>query len=200
MHALGKGLGNPVGEGLHHNRAIVVVCPSEAVGDLVLLRSRGDDKAAGIIGFAALRWSDEVGKREIGLPIAALQLLAKREKGRKLRSPRLPLIKLNVVACAVRGPKPDDGLGIEPALRDGAAKHPLSVSIKLPRGLAFLWIIQNRGKTAAQFPSLEERCPIDVRDKLFEIVMPEHPRPGKDGPRRIIACPIRPEGVGARFR
>ena len=87
VQALGKSLGQPVGERLDHDRRVIVVGALEAVGDLVLADAGSDDEGADIIGNAARRGRDEVGERHIGAALAAGELLAQRaQRGDRRRA------------------------------------------------------------------------------------------------------------------
>ena len=83
MHALGEGFRKAVGERFHEDRAIVVVRFGEAFGDFVFPRAGRDHEAADIIRFACLHRRNEIGKREIGTPVAPQQLLTQGEESRE---------------------------------------------------------------------------------------------------------------------
>ena len=66
MHALGEGLGEPVGKRLRQDLGIVVIGAGEALGDGLLADAGGHREAADEIGEAGLARRDEIGERHMG--------------------------------------------------------------------------------------------------------------------------------------
>ena len=75
VQELGKRLGQPIRQGLGHDRAVVVVVPLEASDQLVGADPRGDGKGADVIEQAALARSHEVGQRAQHPGLIALAVL-----------------------------------------------------------------------------------------------------------------------------
>ena len=77
VQALGKGFGQPIGEGLGHDRVVVVVLGAEAVAQFLQADAAGHREGANVIGQPGLFRRDEIGERPARLAAFAVGLLAK---------------------------------------------------------------------------------------------------------------------------
>src|SRR5437016_5811955 len=118
MNAVGNGLGDKIGHYLDHRRTVIVISLAQTVLVSALLCASSDNETADIIRLAGFSRGDEIGKGEIGAPIAPGQLLAQGEERCELGRPRFARIEPDVIALAARRPETDDGLRIEPMFRD----------------------------------------------------------------------------------
>src|SRR5208337_2712964 len=110
----------PVGERLDHDRRIVVVGVLEPPRDFVVADVRGDDEGAYVVPYAARSRGDEIGERQVGPPVAARELLAKRKQRGDRPDAGFIGVELDVVADPRRRPEADDRLRREPSLVDDA--------------------------------------------------------------------------------
>ena len=76
MEPLRRRLREPVGEGLHHDRAVVVVVGLVPLDELVHPEARRDGERADVVGQSRLDRRDEVGERAVRLGLATVGLLA----------------------------------------------------------------------------------------------------------------------------
>ena len=74
MHAFGKSLRQPVGQGAQQNRRIIILGGLELLDVLVFAKAGGHHKAANVILYAHRR--DKVRQRQIGAARLARHLLA----------------------------------------------------------------------------------------------------------------------------
>ena len=78
MQRLGEGLGQAVGQGLGHDRGIVVVRALEALGDLDLPDAGGDREAADTVGLAVPTGATKSASATFGLPVGAWRICWRR--------------------------------------------------------------------------------------------------------------------------
>src|SRR5207247_4051828 len=101
VQQLGEGLRQPVGQGLRHDRVVVVVLLLEALADRLNANSARDRERADVILEARGLRRDEISQRVIELVRRLWYLLAERMKGRQYRRTRFVAVHLDVVAHAV---------------------------------------------------------------------------------------------------
>src|SRR5581483_4303505 len=155
VEVLGEGLGQPVGERLDDDRAVVVVLGLEPRGQLVgpvdADREGADRIAAGRGGVArgasGLR-GDVVGQAPVGAVVAVVELLPQEaEPG--------ALVEQDVVAVRMRRPEPVDAARVQRALADDLVQGLDRVVVELSR----LRAVEDRRKLALQVPGVEEELP-----------------------------------------
>ena len=190
VHALGERLGEPIGQRLDHDGGIIVVGVLEAIRQIILAQSRGDDERADVILDCALDRGDEIGQREIGPALALCRLLAQAVQDRDGFLAGFVGEQRDVVADAVRGPEADRGRGAERALVDEALQHRPRVLIKTARRDAVFLVLENRRKSSRELPGRKKRRPVDVVDELAERVIGKCLGAEKARPRRRIARPV----------
>ncbi len=187
MHALGEGLGQPVGERLAEDLRVVVIGPGEALGDRLLADSGGHREAADEVGAPGLRRRDEIGKRDMAaLAVLPRDLLAKRVEPGPLRRPRLVGVDDDVVAVGGRRPEADDAARREPVLGDHLPEHRLGVVEERARRGADLRVVEEERIGALDLPGGEERRPVDVGDQLGDRIVGEAPRAEEGRSRRPV--------------
>src|SRR5690348_3617420 len=88
-------------------------------------------------------------------------------------------------------------------LADDALEQGIRVAKQAARRRADLGIVQDSGIVSGQLPSLEERCPVDVRHQLFEGIIGQGPFAEKAWPRGTKRLPVYrksvPPGIGYRL-
>lgn len=77
-------------------------------------------------------------------------------------------VNLHVVADAVRGEESVNTARREQFFADDFGQHLLRIDEELARFLAMLLVIEDGRINAAQFPRVEERCPVNERGEVFE--------------------------------
>ena len=85
MQAFGEGFGQAIGDGLRHDRVVVVVLGAEAIAQLLQADAAGDREGADVVGQSGFLRRDEVGERAAGLAAFPVGLLA--EEVEALRAP-----------------------------------------------------------------------------------------------------------------
>ena len=109
MQVRGERLGEPIGERLDEDRAVVVVLALEALRELVGADAGGDRERADVVAappLAARR--DEVGERQVRLAVGDRFLLAQHVEPRELAGVLPIAIHDDVVAFAGRRPEAVD--------------------------------------------------------------------------------------------
>ena len=198
VQALGKGLGQPVGDGLDQNRVVVVVVGLEAVGHLLDPQPGGDREGAHVIGQPTFFRGDEVGQGKVGRPaggpaLAAVHLLAQGMQLRHNLTAALIGIHLNVIADAVGRPEAVYPTGLNRAARAHAGQfvqQPQRVLMQFPGGLAHHRIAQNLGVMPGQLPGVEERRPVDPAGQFADAHVGDDTPAGKGGPGDVVRLPI----------
>ena len=194
MHPFGKGFRKAVRQRLDHDRSIIIIGASKALGDFVFRLADRDHKSADIIG-RALAGRDKIGQAIMGLAIAFAALLAQSVKDRQNIGARLARIKLDIIPRSLCGPETDHRFGPEPLLADNALEHVLRIGKDLPRRLALLAFFQHHGIAAFDIPCLEKRGPVDIGHELAQIIRGENAGAGKIRFGRLIALPIKFRGT-----
>ena len=111
VEELGEGLGEAVGDRLHHDPLVVVVLGAQLLADLLAAKAAAHGERANVVLDARLLWGDEVGHGEVRC-VLALLLLAERVEDALLDGARL-VVHLDVVADGARGEDAHDALGLE---------------------------------------------------------------------------------------
>ena len=199
MHALGKRLGEAVGQRLGQDRGVIVIGVLEAFDHGFFAEAGGHRERADIVAQAARPRRDEIGERDIGAALATRELLTQRMQGRDRLVSLLIAKNQNIVALAVRRPEADDGAGAKPLLGDHLLQHRLRIGEQAARRLADGRVLQDRRIFAVELPGGEERRPVDVIDKLGDRDVGQRMRAEKARHRRhVIAGPIQLQRIGAR--
>src|SRR4029077_11039410 len=115
-----------------------------------------------IVGF----WRDVISQAMIELPCRLLHLLPQKIEHREFLPSRFIAIKIEIVSDGVCRPKGVNTLRGERILHGDLIEKLLRVIEKFARLFADHWIIQYRRVTAAQFPYMKERRPVDVIPKI----------------------------------
>src|SRR5262249_20907822 len=109
----GEGFGQSVGEGLGHDRVVVVVIAVELFGEFVAAEAGGDGEGAEIVLATGVGGGDEVGQgEEIGLAFA-LPLLAEEVEAGEFVGARLVGVESDVAVEGGGGPEAIDAAGGE---------------------------------------------------------------------------------------
>ena len=103
--------------------------------------------------------TDKVGKREIWLVVAVVDLLAQHRKARAV-------LEDDVVALGGRGPETIDAFGPQPVVGLDLVEHLLGVPKQLARDRAVRRALQDGGELSLQLPGVEEEGPVDVLAQL----------------------------------
>src|SRR6516165_599484 len=155
------------------------------------------------LSLTAVRRRDVIRETMIELSRRLLHLLTQKIKDGELFSPRLISVEMNVVTDGVCGPKSVNTARDQQIFGGNALKEFLCVIEKFARFFADLWVIKNRRVTAAQFPRMKERRPIDVFDQIapgdryfFRAI---NPHPEKFRFRWDVPIPIDRCSIGTRL-
>mmetsp|Transcript_30482 Transcript_30482/g.79140 ORF Transcript_30482/g.79140 Transcript_30482/m.79140 type:complete len:974 (-) Transcript_30482:1460-4381(-) len=173
VEVLGEGLGEAIGDGLHHDALVVVVLAAQLGADLLAAEARRDGEGADVVRLARALGRDEVGHGVVD-GVLALLLLAQRVEGAQLGARAVRLVHLDVVAHGVGRPDADDALGLELLLGDHLVEQLERVGVEFLGLLADGLVLEDLGVAAvrvlaAQLPHLEEGVPVDVRQQLLEV-------------------------------
>ena len=166
VQPLGERFGETIGQRLGQDRRVVVVGVLEAIDHGLLADTGGDRESADIVGQSAGARRDEIGKRDVGAAFTAGKLLPQRMQCRNRLHPRFVGEDQNVVAFAVRRPQSEHGAGLEPSFAGDLLEHGLRVVEQAARRVADCGVVEDRRIFAVEFPSGEERRPVDEVDEL----------------------------------
>src|SRR5260221_1290338 len=133
VQELRKGFGEPVGESLEHDRAVIVVIRLEGLDPGIDPDSRGDCEGADVIGNSRVPGRDEVGEAQVRAIGGLFALLAQAVPHHRRFTARLVRVDLDILADARRriqaerrvrlqGLPADDFLQHRPRLRENAAR------------------------------------------------------------------------------
>ena len=167
-----SGLGEAVGEGPQHDRPVVVPIRFGLGDEPVESNPRGhDEQPHGVRAFwpwpPALSPGKEIGDREARS--GTVLLLPQRGQARPGRSHRtLPIPDQDVVPLRDRRKETVDSGGAETAAPCQLREKSLAGGENLLCGRADLGPIENRREGAAHLPGMEERCPVDVGNEVFQ--------------------------------
>ncbi len=89
VQPLGEGLGQPVGQGLDHDRVVVVELGLEAAHDRIGAEPGGDRERADVVAHAARARGHEVGQAQTRIGVVVRPLLAQHREARGLARARL---------------------------------------------------------------------------------------------------------------
>jgi hypothetical protein len=120
MQPLGEGFGQPVGEHLHHDRAVVVVGRFQR-RDARLDAARRHREGADPVAHAARFRGDEVGQAQVGAALGLVVLLSQVVPGHEHLAPALIAIDLDIVVVHLGGRVDrQHAVGDDPLLRHDA--------------------------------------------------------------------------------
>ena len=155
MQVLSERLCQTIRQRFDHDRAVVVVLGLESRRELVHAKAgRNRERADMVLGR-----TDKVGKREIWLVVAVVDLLAQHRKARAV-------LEDDVVALGGRGPETVDAFGPQPVVGLDLVEHLLGVPKQLARDRAVRRALQDGGELSLQLPGVEEKGPVDVLAQL----------------------------------
>ncbi len=103
-----------------------------------------------------------------------------------------------VVTLGVGRPKANNPARDQPLFRDESPKHRLGIREQSGRRFTIAAVGEDTRESALDLPGREEGRPIDVRHEEGEIIVLQDVRPGKRGPLRLVARPVKLELVRAR--
>src|SRR4029077_2876229 len=107
-------------------------------------------------------WRYEIRQAMVKLSRWLLHLLAQEIERRKLLCALIVSIKVNIIANGVYPPKRVNTARDQQIFCDDSIEKFLRIVEKFARLFAKLWVFKNRRITAAQFPRVKKRRPIDV--------------------------------------
>ena len=228
MQGLGKGFGQAVGQGLEHDRRIVVVIvlkvlffflganagrhrkQADVVGqhEAVVALGTGMAGAHGL-GFSVQHFGrDEVRQAAVGPHVQLavcvgrggfFSLLAQAVPDHGHLAAALVGINLNVVAHAVGRVERHHAVGRQPAPFNQALEHALRVGIHAHGLGADHLVFQNRRERPSQVPGLKEGRPVNVLGQLGQVEVLEDAPADELGHRRRVMRPVESRSVGARL-
>src|SRR5215831_830622 len=170
------------GEGLGHNRVVIVVIALEPRAKLFQADACGYGEAADVVDPPILARRDEVGQRLIVLARAFFALLAQRVEDSQNARTILVGVDLDVVADRVGRPETVNGVRPQFPAADDAFEQRSRVLIKFARLRARGRIVENAREYAFQLPRVKERRPVNELDDLFEGIVFEQPDACEFGP------------------
>ena len=159
MEPLGERLGEPVGHGAHHDRAVVVVVGLEPRRELAGAVD-ADRERTDVILEPALDRGDVVRERRVGTRVAVRALLAQLREALAVED--------DVVAVGVCGPEAVDAARAEQAVLDDLVEQLVRAVEQVARRLALLGIVEDRRIATAELPGVEEERPVDVAAQLAD--------------------------------
>ena len=167
VQPFGRGLGQAIGEGLEHDRTVVVVLRLE-LGELGLDAQSGrHGEGPGVI--PARR--DEVGQRLLRLAGRPLLLLAQPVPGED----RLAVYEeFDVLVLAPHREQTEHGVGGDPFFGNQLGQHLLAVLEHIARRFADHGVVEDFRIGAGQVPGLEEGAPVDVLGQRCQIEVVQH--------------------------
>ena len=192
VQPLGGGFGEAVGEGLQHDRRIVVMRRLEFGDAGVDAMAGGDGEGADIISLA-----DIIGQGDVEAAFRLLVLLAQTDPAGEFPAAALVAENDDVLVFATRRPQPEHGPGIQPVFTDDFRQHGLRIGEQLAGGFADGFVFQDGRIAAGQVPALEKWGPVDEQGNVFQFEghCLEAKLPGDDRRKRFVPR----ETVGARF-
>ena len=190
VKTLGEGFRQPVGQGLGHNRMVVVVVSFEAGGQFARADAGGHCESAQIVRSAGIEGGNIVGEgAEVVLPLS-LPLLAKGVKAGEFDTAVGIAVDEDVVSNGSRRPESVDGIGRKEFLVDDPFQKPLRVIKEFLRFRANLRVVEDLGILAAKFPSGKEGGPIDERDEFLQGELCYNPSAGEGRCVDLDGCPV----------
>src|SRR5207248_7372216 len=172
VQVLGERLREAVGEGLRHDRAIVVVLGLEPGRELVEAVPGGDRECTEMVAGRG----DEVGEAAVRSRVAVRGLLAEEAEARLV-----VIMDNDIVAVGRRRPEAVDASRGKELPVDDLVEQLLGVVPQLARGR----LLEDRGELALQLPRIEEELPVDVFAKRFERRLDE-PHTGELRRRKLV--------------
>eukprot|EP00053_Salpingoeca_punica_P018065 m.175524 g.175524 ORF g.175524 m.175524 type:complete len:1311 (+) comp17350_c0_seq2:4566-8498(+) len=197
VEELGEGLGQTVGEGLGHDRAVVVVALLKGRTHLRAANAAGHGKNAEVVANARACRGDKVRQAHVRLRVVELlRLLAETKEAGLRRRARLVRVEEDVVLVdRVGGEDAEHGTRLQQLLVHNALQHGLGVVVQL-LGLGAdggvvedLRVVAVRVSTA-QLPRLEKRLPVDVGQNAAELDAVEHLDTEEVGLVRRVAAEV----------
>ena len=191
MQSFGKGFGKAICQGLKKNILIIIMRRAEA-GNMRINAVNADGKAAHPIAIRA----DKVGKAHIGAIPALADLLAQEAEG------HMPLffgqMNNNIIPITGAGPKADHTARRQPFFGNDRVEHLIGIGKKVARTFPNNSIVENCGISPMQFPSPEERRPIDHAAQILKAPGIKDMQARLRGRRRLMrhACN---KAIGARI-
>ncbi len=189
VQPLGAGFGQAVGQGLDHDRVVVIAGVLVGLGDFFGTDAGGGDKATDVVGYAAVLGRDEVGQGEVRLAVGLDDLLAQMVQPGN----RLAVIAVDfqvIVLHLVGRPETEHRAGADEFFVDQLLEHFLCVGVQRRRRFTHHFIGEDARELAGQVPGDEERCPVDVLGQDVEIDVVQHLGAGKRRLDRRVAAPV----------
>ena len=153
VQSFGEGFGQPVGQGLGHDRVVIVVVGFELAHQFRHAMPGGDGERAQVVVPAAFQRGDEVGQGVIVLHPLALPLLAQGVEVRQRCLPALVRVEHDVVAQRLGRPEAVHAAGLEQPLFDDLIEQPPSVVVELAGLAADGRVVEDLGVLARAAPT-----------------------------------------------
>ena len=185
----GERLGQPVGERLDHDRAVVVVLALEAAAPAssAPMPGRHGERAEVVGDGRSPRGAMKSASDRFGLPSAIASCC--RSMLNRASSPRARDRRCRRRCRRRRSPRARSRrrrARVSSLLVDDALEQRLRVLVQLARRRAVLRMVEDRREASLQLPRREEERPVDVRHELLERHVVEHA--AADERRRRAAC------------
>ena len=186
VHAFREGFGEAVGERLEKDLGVrILAFPRGVQTD-----TGRDGERTDVVGKPRCLGGNEVGQTEVGTAGGLVHLLAKEDEPCPHVRARGVGVHLDVVIDGVGRKHPGDPPSFQQPLVHDPPQRGLGVPEEAPGGLADHRVIENLGPPAREFPSVEERCPVDSLRKFIEVVGREVEQIGVAGRRRDSVAPV----------
>ena len=185
MHALSKGFGQTVTQGLEQNGRIIIIGVFEGLRAFAFAVACSNRKATNPVVYAF--GGHKISQGEIGAAGTLNHLLAQRMESGLTFCPALILPDRNIVSNPVGRPKAYHTLRRDPFFRDHLIQHGARIGVKWLGRLTHNLIFQDCGELAVQFPRCKEGRPIDNGHQVRQRIIVKHLRADKAGLRwRIV--------------
>ena len=199
VHVLRERLGQPVGERLEHDCAVVVVRFLESLDMLVDADAGGDGERADVVARPCGR--HEVGETGLRLAFSLGALLAQVYEAMQEVAAILARVHRDVVVIQRIGrEETEHGACLQPALVDDSIEHLLRILVQRRRRFSHGRVVEDLRKLAVKLPGVEERHPVDVIPQDLETDVVKHASTRECGDRRLVGRPVDLVLAAARLR
>ncbi len=195
VQPFGTGLGEAVGQGLDHDRVVVVALVLISLGQLLGADACGADETAHVVGDAGALGCHEVGQRQVRLGVRFDGLLAQVVQGGELLA--VVTVHFQVIVLHLVGrPEAEHRTSADQLLVDQLVQHCLGIVEQRGGRFANHLVFENARVLAGQVPGDEERRPVDVVDQGAQIDVFQHLAAGEARLDRGVAAPVERRLVG----
>ena len=189
VQPFGTSLGQAVGQGLDHDRAVVVALVLIGLGHFLGTDAGGGDETTDIIGDTTGLRRDEVGQRPVGLAVRLDGLLAQVVQGGQC----LAVVAIDfdvVIGHLVGRPEAEHRSGTDQFFVDQLVEHLAGILVQRRGSLADHFVGEDARELASQVPGDEERGPVDVLGQGAQVDVFQHLDAGEGGYRWLVASPV----------